>query len=319
MAQLTIEEQEIIYEHYGVELYSVVCSPLRDDNNPSFSTKQYGDNIKWSDFGAGLIGKSCYDFIMEAENCDFKAALSKAKGILQNEEKASQKRSNTATRAIKDNTLEVMVTKKWESWELDYWKDFGITKEQLESDLTFPLRILKVNNVFKSTSTKDNPKFVYYLGGTVGESFKVYSPKDKDFKWISNRLDLVDYENPTQGKHKNLIVLSSRKDKQVFDNMGLPFDTTSSLSESNFKGIIKQINNDFKHYSGIYSLFDFDDRGLEFAQQLYFQSEFKIKPIIFGNILNYLSTISVKDIAELKRHGDKELLKLITDEIKRQT
>ena len=322
--RLSIEEQESVYEYYGVDLYTTMSSPLpgREDNNPSFSTKIYGDNLKWSDFGAGYIGQSCYDFIMKMENCDFKEALSKVKVILSLHEKVSPEVCKQATghnKARSTKEIEVIPSTEWKKWEISYWQERGISVEQLTESLTFPLRILKIDRKFKSTSIKDNPKFIYYLDKFMGNSFKVYSPYDPLFKWISQGLDLVDYENAPQNRYNNLMILSGRKDKLVFDNYNLPFDTTSPMSESNFTGIIRQLDKDFKHYKNIYSLLDFDDKGQEFSQKLYHQSGFKIKPINFGILLNYLHYIDVKDIDNLKTFGDKELEKIILNEIKIQT
>lgn len=318
---LTIEDQEYIFEFYGVELYEQISSPLpgREDSNPSFSTKLYGDRIKWSDFGAGLIGKSVIDFVMQMENANFKKAISKIRLILDGIEKVENSDTPQVKKRKSEHTINVIHTTKFEKFELNYWKERGIGLKQLEESLTFPLRILKVDGKFASTSTPDNPKFVYYLGGHIGDSFKVYSPFDKDFKWISNRLDLVDYETPTQNKYKDLIVLSSRKDCLVFNNYNLEFDTTSSLSESNFSGIIRQLDKDFKKYDRIFSLFDFDEKGIEFSNKLYQDSNFKIKPIILGNVLNYLHMVGIKDIDNLKTHQDSELEKIVVDEIKSTT
>lgn len=318
---LSIEQQEMVYEFYGVELYTTISSPLpeREDTNPSFSTKILGDNVKWADFGAGLVGKSCYDFVMEMEGCDFKASLEKVKGIVSGVEKSSNTPFKTSRSRLLAPKIEVMSTKNWEKWELAYWAMRGINQDQLENSLTYPLRVLKVDGKFKATSMMNNPKFVYYLGGVMGESLKVYSPYDTLFKWLSNRLDLVDYETPPQGKYKDLIILSSRKDNLVFNNYKLPFDTTSSLSESNFNGIIKQLDKDFKDYDNIYALFDFDDKGVEFSYMLSQQSGFRIKPIIFGGVMNFLHSVGVKDIDNLRMRGDLELEKIILDEIRGQT
>lgn len=319
--QLTLEEQEYIFEFYGVELYEQILSPLpdRDEHKPSFSTKEYDGKIKWSDFGAGLIGKSVYDFVMEMEKLDFKASISRIKVILDGAEKVENSDTPQCKKRKSDRIISVIHTTKYEKFELGYWNSRGVCVDQLNRSLTFPLRILKIDGKFVSTSTPENPKFIYYLGGVIGEAFKVYSPYDPDFKWISNRLDLVDYETPLQNKYDDLMILSGRKDNLVFDNYNLPFDTTSSLSESNFSGIIKQLDKDFKRYKRIFSLFDFDDKGVEFSNKLYEESDKRVIPIILGDIRNYLHYVDVKDIDNLKTHNDLELEKLVINEIRSQT
>lgn len=315
---LTIQEQELVYQFYGVELYEVISSPLpdRDDVKPSFSTIIIKDRVKWSDFGAGLLGMSVFDFVMEMEGCNFYNSKKKIERILRGIDKVELNKKSKETVRKQEHDIEVMHSHNWEDFEIEYWADRKVSKEQLEKSLTFPMRVLKIDKSFAATSTSDDPKFIYYMGDSISETFKIYSPFSKDNKWISNRLDLVDYETSLQGEYEDLMLLSGRKDNLVFDNYGLPFDTTSPLSESNFGGILRQLDKEFRNYRNIFSLFDFDDRGEEFSSKLGQLSNGRIKPIILGDINNYLHSVGIKDIDNIETHGDYELKKLVIDEIK---
>ena len=205
---LSIEEQEQIYEHYGIELYQRVNSPLRGDNNPSFSTKLVGDNVRWSDFGLGLMYKSVYDLVMEIEEVDFKPRPQP-----------------------REKVLKVVPNSTWAGFEIDYWAKRGIDLFTLEHNLIFPLKLLFIDGKFICTSTKDNPKFIYYFDGTDRRGFKVYSPLDREHKWLSYNTSLYNLENGVNKLFNDLIVFSSRKDRIVFDSLELCFDTTSTMSE----------------------------------------------------------------------------------------
>lgn len=314
---LSLEEQEIIYNHYNVELFKVISSPLREDNNPSFSTKIKNDKIIWSDFAQGNLGMSVFDFISRIEKCDFKKSLEIAGSILKSN-RFSNSTKFEKINSTKVNNLNVLTSTKWHDFELEYWNKRGVTENQLILSKVYPLRILKNNDAFISTSVENSPRFIYDFGINFGESFKVYSPYDGKYKWLSKNINYIAFETPLTYKHKTLIILSSKKDNLVFDNFNINVDTTSVLSECNFKEVLNRLDNILLRYDNIYSLFDFDYAGEALAYELFKQSNFKIKPINIGNLLNYLYYINVKDIDELKIHGDLELEKILINEIRKE-
>ncbi len=319
---IELEDQEKVYEFYGVELYQVVNSPLpdRDDNKPSFSTKVYGERVLWSDFGLGLLGKSVYDFVMEMEGCDFRSAAAKIKSIVSDTDLTitSSKATSSGPRPTpKEKDIKVIPNNKWADFEVNYWKARGITTDHLLQDMTYPLKMLYIDNKFICTSTPDNPKFIYYFSEEDRSGFKVYSPLDVEHKWMSYKINLFDFENPPQDKYKDLIIFSSRKDRRVFDNVGLPYDTTSAMAEGNFRGIIKRLPELTQRYKNIYSLFDFDfnDAGDKLASKLYHESgEVIVQLTPPTRLLNFLAGIGVKDIDELKVKGGDQLLREVLND-----
>lgn len=307
---LGIEEQEQVYEHYGIELYQRVNSPLRDDNNPSFSTKLVGDNVRWSDFGLGLKYKSVYDLVMEIEEVDFKQAANIIRRILSDNHKAGV--VHKPRQQPKEKVLKVVPNDTWASFETDYWGIRDIDIHNCERNLIFPLKLLFIDGKFICTSTKDNPKFIYYFDKHDRRGFKVYSPLDKEHKWLSYNTSLYNLENEVTKLSDELIVFSSRKDRLVFDSLELNFDTTSTMSEGNFSGLLRELPN--LKYDNIYSFFDFElnEAGEKMAQKLYEQSGGIVKPIAPPtNTLNYLISKDIKDIDDLKVKGGDSLLREI--------
>lgn len=309
MINLTVEEQEQIYEHYGVVLYKPVSSPLRDDdNNPSFSTKLIDGSVKWSDFGLGMIGQSVYDFVMEIEGVDFKGAIKIIKNVLNSSN--VNIRTQTPRKQVREKVLKVVPNNTWDNFEANYWSIRGISVETCKRNLIFPLKLLFIDGRFICTSTKENPKFIYYFDSENKSGFKVYSPLDKNFKWLSYNISLYNLENKVEKKYDDLIVFSGRKDRLVFDTLNLPYDTTSTMAEGNFNGLLKELPN-LHTYKNIYSFFDFElnSSGENLAKKLYEQSNKRVVPITPPlNILNYLITQGIKDIDDLKVKGGDELL-----------
>lgn len=306
---LDTSQQEQIYEHYGVELYHRINSPLRDDNNPSFSTKLVGDNIRWADFGLGLTYKSVYDLVMEIEEVDFKGAVNIIKAILSENHRDGLIERRRCFKQPKEKVLKVVTNDYWSEFEIAYWAKRDIDISTCERDLIFPLKLLFIDGKFICTSTKDNPKFIYYFDDKDRRGFKVYSPLDKEHKWLSYNTSLYNLENEVTKLYDNLIVFSSRKDRLVFDSLELCYDTTSTMSEGNFSGLLRELPN--LKYDNIYSFFDFEfnEVGEKMAQKLYEQSGGVVKPIAPPtNVLNYLISKDIKDIDDLKVKGGDNLL-----------
>jgi hypothetical protein len=305
---INLNQQELVYEHYGVDLYKRVNSPLRDDNEPSFSTKILGDRIVWSDFGLGLLGKSVYDFVMEMEGVEFKDAAAIIRKIL--EDNVVNERVTTKRKPPKEKVLKVVPNDKWAPFESYYWGKREITPIECERNLIYPLKMLFIDGRFICTSTKENPKFIYYFDEDDRRGFKVYSPLDKEHKWLSYNTSFYSFENKVSKVFDDLIIFSSRKDRMVFDSLGLAYATTSVMAEGNFSGLLKELPN-LTEYKNIYSFFDFEfnEAGEKMANKLYEQSSGRVVPISPPqNILNYLISAEVKDIDDLLVKEGREYL-----------
>ena len=175
---------------------------------------------------------------------------------------------------------------------------------------------------FAGTSTAKYPIFIYDLSPNKDFSiWKLYSPCDKDNKWLSWGIQTLYLENPPQFKYKKLVILSSKKDKMVFDNLSLQLDTTALLAEGN---ITKLINNlgDLDYYDEIFALLDFDSaegvanvyKGVERTKQLEEKSGGRIKGLYLPeNINNYLYMLGIKDIEEIFVKLGNEQLKSVVD------
>ncbi len=308
----TLVEQEQIYEHYGVKLFYRVHSPLRDEGNPSFSTYETNGNIRWKDFGTGE-GGNIFEFIMAIESVGFADALRTAKEILKGN---SHSIENVRKKHVKQVKRDVIPFTSYRKFELEYWDKRGVTEAQLTDNLVFPLKMLLIDGKFKCTSNPDLPKFIYYMRGDKS-SWKLYSPMDQgDLKWMSHNISLVNYESPLKNINKDLVILSSKKDKMVFDNLKLPFDTTSVLAEGNYRGLLKEIENDFKQYDNIYCLLDFDRAGENSTQSIENESNGRIKGVYLPlDVSNYLYTKGIKDVDEVAVNLGYSALKRLIEKI----
>jgi hypothetical protein len=310
--ELTSSEQECLYEHYGVKLFYRIHSPLREEDNPSFSTYESNGNIRWKDFGTGE-GGNIFDLIMAIEDVDFKDALEISREILKGSHSSTQ---SDTKRLVKNTKRGVVPFVSYRDFELEYWSKRGITEQQLIDNLVLPLKMLLIDDKFKCTSTKELPKFVYYMRPDK-TSWKLYSPLDHgDLKWMSHNISSVNYESPVKNLNKDLIIFSSKKDKMVFDNLNLPYDTTSVLAEGNYKGIIKELEGDFKHYNSVYCLLDFDKAGERSTENIENESNGRIKGVYLTlEISNYLYSKNIKDLDEVVVNLGYESLRRLVNKI----
>ena len=127
--------------------------------------------------------------------------------------------------AKKDVKLEIK-RRKWEQRDLDYWNQFGLTKEWLISKKIFPLECYwltnpNTDNIRRKFNTSNKLTYVYpYYRKKVTKTFmyKIYSPLETSFKWLSN-IDSSVVENARFIKkpRENCIIQSSLKDVGVME------------------------------------------------------------------------------------------------------
>jgi len=312
--KLSIEEQQLIYEHYGVELFKAILSPVRpNETRPSFSTyiSKDGGQIKWKDFAYKSGG--VFDLIIEMEEDvnSFHQAVVKAEEILSNFVVNSGGVAAPRPITVKPKVVwDVVPCEKFSKAELAYWSYRGINEAQLRRENIYPLKMLLADGKYKDTSTPDNPKFIYYYYDEKGNvtGWKLYSPYDKDHKWLSQNTSTLPYESKPQGVHNQLLILSSKKDKMVFDNLYFPYDTTNPIAEGIFKGVIRELSGSLSCYPIIYAWLDFDwsenvpnvYKGVERTIQLEEASNGRVKGLFLPpQISNFLLSRGIKDIDEV--------------------
>ena len=323
-SSLTVEEQQFIYEHYGVELFTPMLSPVRpQETRPSFSTylSEDGGQIRWKDFAYKSGG--VFDFIIEMEERvnTFRQAVDKAREILSGFVVKNSVVEASRPLLVKPKVdWEVIPADKFSKAELLYWKIRGINESQLRKENIFPLKMLLADGKYRDTSTPDNPKFIYYYYDDSGNitGWKLYSPYDPDHKWLSKNTSSSPYESKVQCVHNELFILSSKKDKMVFDNLQLPYDTTNPIAEGIFKGILRELSGSLRCYTNIYAWLDFDwcenlpnvYKGVERTQQLEIESGGRIKGLYLPpDEAAFLLPRNIKDIDEVFVNLGAEYLK----------
>lgn len=245
---------------------------------------------------------------MEYYGFDFKTASGWIKEMLTGAGSNPKARTQIIKQPL---NMDVTVFDYYKKFEAAYWVLRGIDVETLIADNVFPLKMLRINKEFKSTSSSTNPKFVYFLN-EERSVWKVFSPLDREFTWMTFNTNLVPYESPPENIYEDLIIFNSKKDRLVFKTLHLPYDTTSLIEEGNFKGLLKELPK-LDHCKNIWALLDFDSEGENYTAQIEAQSGGRIKGLsIPNNIWNFLESVEVRNLDDVRvKLGALELRNMI--------
>ncbi len=183
----------------------------------------------------------------------------------------------------------------WTTLDKSYWQMYKLTSAMLEDYNVHPLSFYTMvkedeGRVLDSITIKGN--FIYGYFREDGSLYKIYTPKNKDNKFIKVR-DYIQGSDQVTFESKYLVILSSLKDLMCFKTLGIgnveciaPDSENSMISKSFMKPYIDK-------FSKIIILFDNDEPGLKSAKKYKTQYGF-----------DYINLELSKDLSDsVKDHG----------------
>lgn len=200
----------------------------------------------------------------------------------------------------------IVQTRPFTQKDLQFWKQFSITKQELIQNNIFSVAAYESNNTEKTYVIKTKPteiRFAYLFKDDEGSGFfKIYTPYSKDFKWVGNvplslvfGLDKLNYNAGT------LILTKSVKDcivlrKFGLEVIGLQNESPQSITEE-MLFILKST------YSTIYTWFDSDKPGMKAAN--YYRKTYDIKPIfILNKNMSIWQNLTIAKKSQIKDPSD---------------
>jgi hypothetical protein len=270
-----IDDLNLLNKYMGINKVPVlICSPLRQDRNPSFALF-YDSNgkIRYKDFATGETG-NVFDMLCKAWNVSYMDMMR----TLINDDWTSAMMSQDAPkrqRRNSDTMIEVKV-RRWLKHDMDYWKSYGISKKFLDFAEVYPIsHIFFIKDDKTDVIDADKNAYVYVerRNGVVYK--KIYQPlcKNKRYKWFSKMnggiISLWD-KIPETGDL--LAICSSLKDALcLWENTGIP-----SIA---LQGEGYSMNNDVsdmlkERYKDVVVIFDNDKAGIEDGEKLSSQTGF---------------------------------------------
>lgn len=250
----------------------MISSPLREDKNPSlaiYESKNNPGNINWKDFGTNE-GGNIYNLLSRIWNLSMTQTYRKILDEMpQRQVMTLLKRKTTPIVYHKSAGSVNVKVREWQSWDLDYWSSYGITKEWLEYGDVYPIShiiITKKDNSIAFPADKYAYVYVERKDGIV--TLKIYQPYSKQFKWMSKHDSSVwDLWTKIPKTGDKLILTSSRKDALcVWSNTGIPSLSLQGEGYVPKTHVMKQLQD---RYEKIYILYDNDFQSDENHGHIY--------------------------------------------------
>ena len=277
-----INEGQIVSHYFGVtSIPSIINSPLRKDNKPSFGLySSDGIHIHYKDFATGEQG-SIFDLLIKVFNITFKQLVNKLYNDFNiNTYNIAIHKTNIKHNITINNSsnirLEVKV-REWRNYDYEYWESYGCNVELLKYCDVFPIShkiIYKDNKRYLFACDKLAYVFIERKEGIITK--KIYQPHNiNGYKWTSsNNKSVIGLWSKIPIKGKTLLICSSLKDAIcIRSNLNIPTiyvqSETTGLSDSAIK-VLKE------RYNNIYISFDGDDAGIKDANELSNKTNFKI-------------------------------------------
>lgn len=310
--------KELLLEHNNEETYmayylgipikkGLFVSPLRVDHKPTCSFYR-GRQLYFKDFATG----ECLSFenvVMKKYGCNYHEALKIIAtdfGIID-----GSKPKIVPIQPIfkkEKKTIIQIEAKSFTKEELEWWEQFGITKNILTKYRVYSCKTVFLNGRIESIYDSKCPSYGYYFGNEEGrELWKIYYPYRKNFRFIGNiKTTTIQGYNQLPKKSKLLVITKSLKDCMVLYNLGIAAIAPQSETQFIQDNVLEVLKKRFKH---IVLLFDNDQTGLEFTNKI--KRKYKwITPMIIP--LKY----KAKDISDFyKAYGRDKTIELIKEGI----
>lgn len=263
-----VSQIDLALRYFGVKkIPCLICSPLREDNNPSFGFyTRDGVHVYWTDFATKEHG-DIYNLLQRLWNCSLREVASKIESDLLNNNSAKPLTQNTKKIVKKvnfsnDTDLQCKV-RPWMQHDIDYWGSYGITIDQLKYADVWPIsyKIIVKNGVsypFKAD------KYAYaYVERKEGRiTLKIYQPfNTQGYKW-SNKHDksVVSLWTKIPEKGDKVVICSSLKDALcLWSNTGIPALAVQGEGYDMSETAIREL---YRRYNSVYVLFDNDAAGI---------------------------------------------------------
>lgn len=257
-----IDELSLFQRYVGnVKLRQAFCSPLRKDDNPSFSLFQTREgNVLFKDHATGDSG-DVFKFLKSLWNISMNETYKKIVNDFPDEQISLQRKVRIKE---PDFDIEIGIKRKWfdpvDAW---YWGKYHIDKQTLYRFKVYPISYYVINGIKRDEWRSEDPLYAY----KVDDKFKIYKPltKFKINKWKGNltRDNIFGYEQlPKKGDL--LIITKSLKDVMVLYGLGYNAIAPSSESTEISKEKITELSSRFKR---IVLFFDNDEAGIKHSNK----------------------------------------------------
>lgn len=275
-----VTDQEIYKYYLGGDfpLSKAFHSPFRKDEHPSFSIINGKDGkLHHFDYADSQFSGDVFNFVCQLFNISHQQALAKIDfdmGLKLGSPEAIYDRviSVAPLAAPREESIIQVVSRKFNSKELQYWGEYHITSDILKRNDVYAIKELYLNR--RRYPLRNDLCFGYLYNIRGKEYWKIYWPnREKQEKWIVNNVPnthMSGIEKLNAGD-LDVLVTKSKKDEMVLSLIlsrvvSVQHETVYSINEANLE-LLQTIPNRWIN-------FDSDDTGIK-ASKYYNQYGFK--------------------------------------------
>ena len=267
-----VTEADILFYYLGItKIPTIINSPLRKDNNPSFGLYFNGKRIYYIDFATKERG-GVFDLLGQMWRCSYTKVLLRINkdipSFSNSEVKTYKYNFKTIKSYNKDIKLQCKI-REWRDYDIKYWASYGISLEWLKYAEVYPIShkiIIKNNNRYVFSADKYAYAYVERKEGNI--TLKIYQPfNTKGYKW-SNKHDssVISLWTKIPEYGEKVCICSSLKDAIcLWANTGIPSISIQGEGYTISNTAIKELK---KRYKKIFICLDNDKPGLEDAEKL---------------------------------------------------
>lgn len=278
-------EFDILYHYFNVsELPTIIHSPLRQDNRPSFGLYTLdGKRVHYTDLATKDRG-GLFDLLMKYWGESYKDMLNHLWKDLPNFSNAnvqfnSMKSERTYQyQSLKSRNIDLQCkVREWRDYDIEYWASYGISLEWLKYADIYPIShkiVIRDGQRYIFGADKYAYAYVERKEGKV--TLKIYQPYNKGgYKW-SNRHDrsVISLWTKVPEYGDRICICSSMKDALcLWANTGIPALAIQGESYGMSNTAISELK---RRYKEVFIALDGDKAGVEDSIKLQKETAFKI-------------------------------------------
>ena len=278
-------EFDILYHYFNVsELPTIIHSPLRQDNRPSFGLYTLdGKRVHYTDLATKDRG-GLFDLLMKYWGESYKGMLNHLWKDLPNFSNAnvqfnSMKSERTYQyQSLKSRNIDLQCkVREWRDYDIEYWASYGISLEWLKYADIYPIShkiVIRDGQRYVFGADKYAYAYVERKEGKV--TLKIYQPYNKGgYKW-SNRHDrsVISLWTKVPEYGDKICICSSVKDALcLWANTGIPALAIQGESYGMSDTAVGELK---RRYKEVFIALDGDKAGVEDSIKLQKETAFKI-------------------------------------------
>lgn len=278
-------EFDILYHYFNVsELPTIIHSPLRQDNRPSFGLYTLdGKRVHYTDLATKDRG-GLFDLLMKYWGESYKDMLNHLWKDLPNFSNAnvqfnSMKSEKTYQyQSLKSRNIDLQCkVREWRDYDIEYWASYGISLEWLKYADIYPIShkiVIRDGQRYVFGADKYAYAYVERKDGKV--TLKIYQPYNKGgYKW-SNRHDrsVISLWTKVPEYGDKICICSSMKDALcLWANTGIPALAIQGESYGMSDTAVGELK---RRYKEVFIALDGDKAGVEDSIKLQKETAFKI-------------------------------------------